>query len=95
METIEKPNVKAVQVLLIQTWQTVQFSNAIWFLIMPLTWFENSEYYNISYFRQTTNIPGLSRNHQIYMAIEEKSKEPGSAWQSHSKNLFCTALLFV
>lgn len=49
-------SVKAMQVLFIQTWQTAQFSNAIWFLIMPLTQFEDFEYRNISYFRQTANI---------------------------------------
>lgn len=79
MESTWKPKVKAMQVLFIQTGQTVQFSNAIWFLIMPPTRFENFEYHNISYFRQTANIQGWSRNHHIYMAMEEKSKEFGSA----------------
>lgn len=42
---------------------------------MPLTLFENFEYHNISYFRETANIQGLSRNHQIYMAVGEKAKD--------------------
>lgn len=86
-----------MQLLFIQTWETVQFSKANSFLIMLLTWFENFEYRNISKtcFVHTANIQGMSRIHQIYMAMEEKRKDLASIRRSHNKKLFYTSLLSI
>lgn len=84
-----------MQVLFIQTWEIVQFSKAIEFLIMLLSWFEKFEYHGISKtcFMQTANIQGMSRNHQIYMAVKSKGKDLASTRRSHNKKY--TTLLSI
>jgi len=73
----------------------VQISKAISFLTKLLTSFENFEYHNISKIRfiQTANVQSMSRNPQIYTAMEEKGKDLPSTRRSHNKKLFCTSLL--
>lgn len=85
-----------MQLLFIQTWETVPFSKANSFLIMLLTWFENFEYHNISKtFRANGKYSRHEQKSPNLHGYGRKKKDLASIRRSHNKKLLYKSLLSI